>query len=379
MTTNTGYTVSNGNYTNSPDLSTIFALIPNGTNQASPTGYKVSTNDLSNIFEPWTSGYQAPSTGYTVSNVNYANNPDLSSIFAPNLLTFTDKNNVNITNAVLGEYNVIIIENSSNTTTGSCNITFNLPITDPITANYIIVGGGGGGGGGGVYNHPNIQINTGDVLNIIVGNGSYNGQPSQPSQINSYSSGGGGGGGDGASGGDSASSVTGGSGGAGGGGVAGGGGGGGNLPSGNGESGSYSLPFTIGNYTIYLGNGGGGGGPIPNNDSDGFGGVGGGSGGGGSGVGGGNGDTAGVGGGGGGGGGGFGGGNGFSGTDAKNANHCGNGGNGGNGGYLTSYSTTNTNLSYGNGGGGGGGAISNNRGVPGSGGNGSNGVVIIYF
>ena len=123
MTTNTGYTVSNGNYTNNPDLSTIFKPITNGTNPASPTGYKVSNDDLSYFFEPYNGGFQAPTTGYTASN-----GEDLSSIFAPNLYTVTSNTNINITYIVSDKVNVIIFEHTSPTDTSNatCNITFNL-------------------------------------------------------------------------------------------------------------------------------------------------------------------------------------------------------------------------------------------------------------
>lgn len=120
--------------------------------------------DLSNIFQPIGGATPGPSTGYItwVSGVG----TDLSDIFAPNVGTFlsydtglqvngTDlryvfaprPSSAFVTNGVVSTSTNYTFVTFTNTTSGSCAITFTT--TNNVLVNYLLVGGGGSGGAGG--------------------------------------------------------------------------------------------------------------------------------------------------------------------------------------------------------------------------------------
>jgi len=152
----TGYTVGG------QDLSGIFQPYSSGTNAI--TNYKISSGqDLSGIFQPYTTGTKAPVTNYIVNNYNGLGiNKDLCDIFAP-YQRFTTNGIVSYTNPF-----------SNSTTTGWTYILFNSSSTNSFNVlsgtipilYYMIVGigcngrigalnattGGVAGGAGGIWN-----------------------------------------------------------------------------------------------------------------------------------------------------------------------------------------------------------------------------------
>lgn len=151
-TSNTGFVVNNGNYSNS-DLATLFKPLGSSTKLSYNVGYKPNQtnypnkNDLSDIFMPIGSATKISNVGY-----KYSGN-DLSNIFQDiSYNTFTISNQTNITTSTqtLNGYSVYTFttkDTKLNTywITGTCTISFDFDTS----VNVILVGGGGGGGRGG--------------------------------------------------------------------------------------------------------------------------------------------------------------------------------------------------------------------------------------
>lgn len=298
----TNYLTWNPNTNSYQDLSGIFQPYTSGT-KASNTGFTVAGyGDLSNIFAP----IQSPPLYQISTNYKTSNGTDLSSIFnQPTLFTYTGS----YTTTSNSTYKLIIICTGSGTFT---NNYFNFPAfvnmvgggggggsgTQFINFGRLAYNGGGGGGGGAFYS-GNITFTKSNSYNFTVGQGGNGGSSGGNSSIGSIASANGGNGGNasttsiGGSGGNSGNGNSGG----GAGGVYGGGGGGGNTGSGNngsinsggngGAGTTYSsliqIPLTLNG----LGGGGGGGNALtpfnsPTSGNPGLGTNGGGNGGGGS-------------------------------------------------------------------------------------------------
>lgn len=129
------------------DLSNIFQPLVQGTDISYNTNYTVSGyGDLRNIFAAYTGAIdaQAPITGYSV------NGQDLNTIFAKkSLYSIANQSaNLKITTIKNNGYTGLIFETKQtpNTSAGvdACTIVFN--VSKPISC--LVVGGGGGGGAG---------------------------------------------------------------------------------------------------------------------------------------------------------------------------------------------------------------------------------------
>jgi hypothetical protein len=145
------------------DLSGIFQPLSLGTQYPTATGFQLSTGeDLNQIFADITSGSPL---GYDVNFKSVAaGNLDLSQIFAkynPIIYTITNQSNMNVTLINYSGYTALIFENTTTptypnaATNATCNITFNTVKT----INILVVGGGSGGAGG--YNDPSDITKTG--------------------------------------------------------------------------------------------------------------------------------------------------------------------------------------------------------------------------
>ena len=159
----TGYTVGG------QDLSGIFQPYSSGTNAI--TNYKISSGqDLSGIFQPYTIGIKAPVTNYIVNNYNGLGiNKDLCDIFAPkNTITPTGT----FTSATPSGSGYTIVSFTAGTGT------LNISSIASNTFHYLVVGGGGpggsdygGGGGGGGVVQGTFSITGNDTINVSVGAG----------------------------------------------------------------------------------------------------------------------------------------------------------------------------------------------------------------
>lgn len=164
------------------DLSGIFQPISLGTSYSTPTGFKLSNGqDLNTIFANISSG---SSLGY---NVGYIfNGTDLSQIFAKYESTYkiTDSSgNMNVTTINYNGYTGLIFENTSapstTATSATCNITFFISKSINIlvvggsggaaAGNRILLAGGGSGGAGFVNTSFNSTVNS--SYSISVGSG----------------------------------------------------------------------------------------------------------------------------------------------------------------------------------------------------------------
>ena len=136
------------------DLSGIFQPLSLGTQYPTATGFQLSTGqDLNQIFADISSGSPL---GYNVNFISVpCSNQDLSQIFAkynPIIYTITNQSNMNVTIINYGGYTALIFENTTAplypnaATNATCNITFNA-----VTNINILVVGGGSGGAGGYY------------------------------------------------------------------------------------------------------------------------------------------------------------------------------------------------------------------------------------
>jgi hypothetical protein len=186
------YKIPGGQY-----LSDIFyPLSLGGVTGATGTGYNYNTGsgnqDLKNLFALYTPGTTGSTQTYYSSN--YYGGQDLNKIFQninyPPLYQISNQSNIIINFTYENNnYNGIIFQNelgqSGNPPTiGSVDINF----LQDISANILVVGGGGGGGGGvytdsggggggggGIYYIPNLNITTSDQINITVGYGGLGG------------------------------------------------------------------------------------------------------------------------------------------------------------------------------------------------------------
>lgn len=140
------------------DLSGIFQPLSLGTQYPTATGFQLSNGqDLNQIFANISSGSPL---GYNVNFISVpCGNQDLSQIFAkynPIIYTITNQSNMNVTIINYGGYTALIFENTTTptypnaATNATCNVTFNTAKT----INILVVGGGSGGGGG--YNDPSV-------------------------------------------------------------------------------------------------------------------------------------------------------------------------------------------------------------------------------
>ena len=134
----TGYETFDPTTSTFVDLVNIFEPLNTSTPLPYSTGYYSGnySSDLSALFAPGTG--LAYNTGYSVSG-----HGDLSSIFAP-IVTVTTQN---ISNTAIHSYPNAYVFNigSDNSNIATATITF----SRSITVNILVVGGGGGGGSGG--------------------------------------------------------------------------------------------------------------------------------------------------------------------------------------------------------------------------------------
>jgi hypothetical protein len=185
------------------DLSNIFQPLVQGTNIAYNTNYTVGGADLRNIFAAYTgaAGTQAPVTGYRVTG-----HGDLNTIFAK-MPFYTITNNsadLKITSMQNNGYTGLIFETKQppNTSEGvdTCTIVFHASKR----VSCLIVGGGGGGGagnyvplystnftcagaggGGGGFINDAFNVPTSTPLSIQVASAGLGRQATNPGQGNS--------------------------------------------------------------------------------------------------------------------------------------------------------------------------------------------------
>lgn len=166
------------------DLSGIFQPISLGTSYPTPTDFVISNgNDLNQIFANISSGSSLGyNVGYTIANGN-----DLSQIFAkynPIIYNITNKtSNINVTTINYNGYTGLIFENTSAPSTTASSATCNISFNTAKLINILVVGGSGGGaagnlsycagggsGGGGFINTSfNNDVNS--SYSISVGSG----------------------------------------------------------------------------------------------------------------------------------------------------------------------------------------------------------------
>lgn len=183
----TNYKIPGGN-----DLKDIFfPLSSGGTTGSTGTGYNYYTGsgyqDLTNLFAQYQSGSPtAPQTFYTTA---YYGGKDLNQVFQninyPPYYTITASSNLTFTEYTNNGYIGLVFEVNNSSNNATATILFNIDLTN---ATIIVIGGGGsggndGGGGGG----GGISLITGNTLyknqsyNLSVGNGG----PSPPNNLNS--------------------------------------------------------------------------------------------------------------------------------------------------------------------------------------------------
>ena len=151
---NTGFVTNNSNYPTETDLAQIFVHYTSPPPSNTPTGFVVNngnypsttspeSTDLAQIFQPYSSGFRAPATGFVSNNYD---NEDLANVFQ-----YVNSVPFDFSNSLSTNYSV------SYTTIGSVNYgILTLPVgtfyfTTTVSLNIVqifLVGGGGNGGNG---------------------------------------------------------------------------------------------------------------------------------------------------------------------------------------------------------------------------------------
>jgi hypothetical protein len=177
-------TINNNNVVQ--DLSGIFQPISLGTSYPTETGFKLSNGqDLNTIFANISSGSSLGyNVGYKISNGN-----DLSQIFAKydnTSFTYTITNqttNMNVTTITYNNYTGLIFENTSVPSTTATSATCNISFNTAKSINILAVGGSGGGAagnsgqcsgagsGGGGFINTTFNTNVNSIYSISVGSG----------------------------------------------------------------------------------------------------------------------------------------------------------------------------------------------------------------